>query len=403
MVNIIIPDPRNTYSYNSDTGQEQLPNSIEQMAQNVGIMDTMHQLNQEGQSQDEQLREQYEQGQAPLEGYPPPDLMESLEEPEQEERQAPRKKKHKGDKRFDDLTRRLAMKQEETEYYAAEYERAQQERDAEAQYRITLEKELLALQHKNLGNDKARLTDIIAEAAANGDARTQAEANELLHRAIVDEVETERAIHNYDQQLDILNNPSYPQPDDAIADIVYEKFVDLSDVNEIQSPAYEDWLANNPYYNPYDIHNFDEELASDVRGIKREFNKWLKMNRQGTMIGTDEYYQELDAIINQRFNGSEAAQQEYYQEEGYEPMVERRVHVPTSYGHNYAPVTPVSRQGYSNYGGGQSQYLPPLNQQETQMVRSMPMWDEMGRPITDERSKEIKYKQDKLAMMNGGL
>ena len=415
MVNVITPSQRVNVTYNVATGVETSthPQSgLEQLAQQVGLTDTMHQVNQESEYNDQQDRVDAGLIDAPEyyadEQYEEEPIDVSLGGvPSEEKQPQKRRKAKKRDKRFDEFTQKYAASMEENKALR------EQNRQSEV-YRLQLEKALLESEQKQLGGQIKDLSKVMKDALDEQDNETFVEANRLLTQVTNDRDKTSQTLRRYNEEIQNVDNyeDDYSNDETQLESYAYEKLLELSDVKELNSEPYQDWIATHPYYNPYDYENFDGDLADEVLGIKKEFNKWLKYRNEGDFIGSDDYYHELDRLIDARIEGTSLDEQEYYEEPQYQQpgysnrgysnqneesdyMANQPIHrvAIDQYGQG-GRVAPVNRSGY-NRGGTQN--LPELTRLEEQLALSMPMVDEKSRPLSD-REKIQVYKEGKAGM-----
>lgn len=451
MVNIITNGQPSSVTFNVDTGeispQVHVHDSLVKLAEETGIVDTMNDINEESYHNDQDLRDDY--GVEREEIYRQEDdsdeqpYEEQLYQDEHQQQQKPRKKsppkKTKGDKRYDDLIYKLGSKAQEAEEIARQRDATARElkqaRDEHAAYVLSIEKQRIA-------SDINRVSDIMVRAKDTDQTRSYVEGNRIMNELIIKEAQTDAAISQLAQQRE--ENDYVPEVSEYER-LAEEKFYDLSDSKEISSPAYADWLKENTYYNPYDSENYDADLAQDVHEIKRTFNKFLKHNRNAQFIGTSDYYQELDAIVQNKLYGdfvppspkgysnrgysnqredNDMKQINYSIDPDYEQSLgqaipEGQSRIRSTYpddngyqapqdayrapqqqrGPQRQGVAPVNRSGYNQqYTNNQ---MAPLDERERKLAIMMPMFDTNGRPLT-EREKLQQYASGKADMMNRG-
>jgi len=444
MVNIVTNGQPSSVTFNVDSGeispQIYVQDSLVKMAADSGMVNTINDINNESYHTDQDLRDDYGVEREPI--YQQNDDLE--EEPEQEQeqlyqeehqqQQKQRKKspqrKSKGDKRFDDLIYKLGSKSQEAEEIAQQRDATARElklaRDEHAAYVLNVEKQ-------NIEHNINRVTDIMVRAKETGQIRSEVDANRLMNELVVQESQTNAAINQLEQERE--DYAAVPQKSEY-EELAKEMFDELSDPREFYSPAYSRWLSNNTYYNPHDHENFDLDLAKDVNHIKRTFNKFLKHTGNADFIGTDNYYQEFDAVVkhklygeympptNQNYSNRGYAQQERndvrqinysidprYEESLGNAMPEGQSRIRGTYPDDpgyeaprnaYQPprqqqrqgVAPVNRSGYNQQ---YQQQAAPLSEQERKLAIMMPMVDMQGRPLS-EREKLQSYAADKANM-----
>ena len=426
-INVTAPNTRSNLIFNVDSQnieQSLIPDDIKDMAENVGIVDAINTINDESRFNDQELRQQHE-----LESNYDHSLVQNPQESvlhenpdfnhNSEHKQIKKPQKKKIDKRIDDLTYRLAIKDEEIN-------RLKQEHDAH------LLEVQLAQQKDKIEADIARISEIMVQAKEEDQTHTYVEANKILNRLIAQESDNSTAfnnLQNYYQNTDYQNEQvrSYEK-------LAEEKFYDLSDIKELKSPYYAEWLQKNNYYNPYDVENFDNELASETLELKKNYNKFLKFNKKSDYIGTNQYYNDLDSMINQKYstNIESNYSNKMYNNQSYNDQENNAMNTPYSvhidpnyerslpnqpsgdgprrhasmprndYGYQNYPTTarvaPVNRSGYNNQG--YSNQLPQLNEIQRKHALMMRGTDETGRSLSD--SEKIQSYQEELMRLGQG-
>jgi hypothetical protein len=457
MVNIIQPTQRTSITYNVDSGEIDggidVPDSIEQLAGKVGIVDAINTINDESTQTDHNLRDMYNidgqhtdghNNQPQYEDYPPDHNEHYQEEPPKKK---PQKKKNKtADQRIRELSYHNVQVQNEKEELERELKRTRDEHAAS----------ILAFEKQKIAHDIQRVSDIMMQAKEEDETKTYVDANRVLHTLITKESENDHALNSLKQQYESYG---YVDPNqEAYRKEADDRFLALSDSKELNSDAYSEWLRENPFYNPYDMENYDADLAEDVHHIKKNFNKFLKGKRNGNYIGTEDYYHELNAIINTKLFGDyqsnthgnynpNQSNQGYYQQEnqdmarhvvqidpnydqslkGAVPEGQNRMHgqypdpetysppmppqrppqqqyqqqyqAPSPQNHYSQParnVMPVNRAGYSSQYGQNE--LPTLNSDQRKIALSIPMYEQNGRPLSE--SERIYEYSRSLADMN---
>jgi hypothetical protein len=446
MVNVIQPQNRTSVTLNVDSGEidggDFVPNSLEQLAEQTGIVGAINNINHESQKTDHELREDYNIRADSPEGHNHPQYEEEEEYHPHEQREyesevapkkRPIKKKNKtADQRIRELSYQNLQTQHEKEELENELKRLRDEHAAS----------MLSFEKQRIANDINRVSDIMVQAKEEDETQTYVDANRVLHTLIHKESEADAALNSLKEHYQ-QKQPEYDYKAEE------QRFLQLSDPKEIQSDAYAEWLRDNPYYNPYDAENYDADLSEDVHLIKRNFNKFLKSKRNGNFIGTDDYYQELTNIINVKLFGDYQIPQQNtgYSNQGYnqqeDDMVRHTIHIDPQYDQslgspipegqnrmhsqqyaepdNYAPpqptrqnyqqqqqqyqpqrqapprnVAPVSRAGYS--AQYQSNNLPQLDATQRKLALSIPMYDTQSRPLSD--SERLHVYAQGLAEMN---
>mgnify|MGYP001615376443 FL=1 len=443
MVNIIQPTQRTSVTLNVDSGEidggQSVPNSLEQLAGHTGIVGAINDINQESIDNDQSLRTEYNIHAESPEGHNHPrehDYEENNSEhyEQQPKRKTTKKKSKTAEQRIRELSYQNLQTQNEKEELERELKRTRDEHAAS----------LLDFEKKRITNDIQRVSNIMVQAKEEDETQTYVDANRVLHKLLSKESEANDALEylrdHYQQET--------PNDDQEYQRAAEQRFLELSDKKELQSDSYTEWLRENPYYNPYDAENYDADLSNDVHDIKRNFNKFLKSKRNSNFIGTEDYYQELNNIINTKLFGdyNYGNQQQGYSNQGYsnqgynqredEDMSARHtVHIDPQYDqslqgampegqnrmHGQYPepdayqqsapqqyqqqrqsaprnVMPVNRAGYSQQFSANS--LPPLDAIEHKLALQIPMYDNQGRALS-ENERIHEYRRGKADLMKG--
>lgn len=430
MVNVVIPVERTSVHYNVDTDSTStvgVPDSIRQLAEDKGIYGAANSINQESREYDHQLRESDNPDYEPNNQEQENDH--EFESPQDNGEVQPKKKKRTGidkqKKRIDDVTYKYMSTLQEKEELERQLKLARDQHAAS----------MLAFEKQRLADQIDRVSEIMVEAKDNDETKTYVEANRVLHSLLTKETQATEALDLINESVEQGNTAAIPP---EIEEQQENRYFQLSDTKELESEAYVDWLRENPFYNPYDLENYDDDLASDVHEIKRTFNKFLKSKRNGNYIGTPEYYQDLDIIVQQKlFSGFDnfAAPQQHqqpqhqqqrgYSDQGYNQQQETNdmrhvVHVNPEYERSleqapqgnrihgqYAEdgtpaqqhrpqqqrqpnMAPVNRAGYNQHY--QSNDLPNLTADQHRMALQIPMFDERGRSLS-EAERIHKYRE----------
>lgn len=315
-INVIGPNnDRVALAYNTDTdtitgiNDQIMPDGIRDLAESTGVVAAMNQINQASYEHDQQLRYDHQLVNEEQPYDPRYNNEEEQFEPDTESRPKKTRRK-KGDQRFTDMAHKLSILHQEKEDLEKELRRS---RDEHAN-------SLLIMEKQKISNDIDRVSEIMVQAKDEGETQTYVKANRVLHTLINKEAQTENEMEDLRR-----NYASYDEevPDTEFEKVAEQTFYQLSDKRELNSPAYVEWLKDNPHYNSYDADNFDPDLANEIYTIKSNFNKFLKYNKNADFIGSDDYYPELDALIRNKLSNEfqyPVAQggysnQGYYQEE----------------------------------------------------------------------------------------
>ena len=356
--------------------------SILQLAQSTGMVDAMHQINQESAQADQVVSEDIGEM---------PDLQATEEENEEEK---PRKKERlKKDKEYGQKVKEL--------YYQTS--QALKERDAYALRLQEMELELLKKKNDQLERDVEHITSVMKHAKGQDDSDAYVDASrilsELTHERFKTHESLEKAQADYEQSYQSYQAPAVRE--DA-EDPRYQALVEVSHRKELNSEHYHDWLEDHEALNPYS-EDYNPHLAKEFAEVKHEFNNYLYAHNQQSIIGTSSYYEELSDLLSmhneqkygqpyQRAYASSSDDQPYTGENDMSQPITR------------ASVAPVNRQGYQNPYAGNASSLPPLSEEEKRIAEICPMTDAptvrgvQPRYLTNEEKYAI-YQQNKAKMM----
>lgn len=262
-----------------------------------------------------------------------------------------RKAKHDA-KRLHELEQRVLEAERLAEEYRLygmqkEQEAASQRSVAEAQYDHSLK----------VKEESAR--KLLTEAIEEGDVEKQVLAQDLLTQ-----FKTERTINQSyrgDSSRTVNNyyhpNQNYPQ---------------YSPQSPPHNPHFEEWLDNNSWCDPHS-EDYDYELANEAVAISRDIEKNFKFNGYSHLVGTPEFFQEINDILSNKYKINKHEQSNYARETN--PM-----------------VAPVSRSNTTrSYSTHSSPNKINLSPDEIEMARKM-VYD---RHMSD-ADKIKKYAEQKL-------
>jgi len=433
-----------------------MPNNLEAMAGQVGLIDAAHQLNQESREEDQFLREQTFENyaQPPANDFDPnnQDQNEMYEEQQFDQNQSqdfqsetqqttPRKsskKKKDGNKRFDTMAVNLAQRIKE--------------RDEALERALYLEQELIREKEARLGithtaydRQVDQITDLLIGARRDGDFEAEKAYTKALSEAQAAKNKVQENQRILQDQL--IEQERISSQKASPASPVLQELFDKRELTRLDADDAEglmDWLARNPACNP-NSPDFDEEYAGEVAKIKKAFTKTYIRSGESNLIGENEYYHELDQILDHQFgrrgnnkmtqdprmmppapNYSPQQQQNQYgpnpnYQRGYAgtpPPNSQYPYQQPQYGYpqqNYAPQPqqtnmprmytvpignnpPVSRVNRAGYGNGTTygapQYLPQLDAVHREIAMRIPYTDAQGNTITDPNQRIRLYQQD---------
>lgn len=300
MVNVTIPTPRSSGTIDTSSGEmnltmgDQQPYSLQDLADNSGLTDTMYQMNQESQQYDDQLRDEHlSDNENDQYEYHQNEESQEYDNGEAQRRPKTHRKKSK-DKRFDDLTRNYHLEREQREEYEREVKRL---RDENARIKI-LEDEhaamVLKLEQKEISDNLKKVSNIMIQAKEEDDNTTYVKANLLMNKLSLKEAENERA---YSQIQDRYSQYEHDVPQDDTEEQILQEIKKRADPRDLQSEYFGDFLRDHPYADARNVNEFDTDLADEFFSHKKKFDKSLKLSRRSDYIGTPEYYQELNDVI----------------------------------------------------------------------------------------------------------
>lgn len=395
---------------NPTTGQD----SLTQLADSVGLVDAMQTQNSQSYEEDQNLRTQFQSDGTPLtdqdhyqqESFSeneenPQESLEETQEESLESHSKPHRKKRKTkdnyNERFGELTSKLYYERDKALEAQKELQKKKEELELEKKEKEELRKILLSSQGKSIDKDLGTLSEIMAKAQSEGDTETFIKANDFRTNLILEKKKTEEAY----QQISRQEQESKVEIDPEV--------LDMFDKKELNSEMLEWWLEANPYYDPRS-EDFDADLAQDVKTIKKQLNKFLKFEGQSHMIGTEEYYHNLNEIIQERIYGpvspsyysqqkpQQKSQSLPYQTEGYQQRASSQNYQKDGTNMRISISTPEKtaarfnnpqsyhgsvNRGYTNTNQGNNKPLTAEQKYILEKVYSKtPMFDQNGRELT---------------------
>lgn len=283
------------------------------------------------------------------------------DEDEEEEQEKPRKRKKNrvtAEKRIAELTRK-----------AKEFQAIAQEAIAQ---KTDLERRLTSTEHQSLRNQeqyleaqKAKVKDILVQAAEEGDARRQAEAIEVLSQ--------------YNEELanirTLRQNSMYRQaPQPRYAELDY----DIDEPQDSIDPEYRDiaeaWLKKNSWADQ-NSRNFDARLMQKADEYSVELASAYKLEGRGDEIGNADFWQEITSYMNDNFKVRKTA-----------PKMAMKA--PSG-----APMTSPGRRSSSAESNPRIRREVILTPEQKEVARSLRgiIRDERGNRIMDAKGAEAAY------------
>lgn len=328
MVTIIEPTARPTVTLNVGTNetlyaQHGAISEQDELSKNALMSEAMMQINQDSQDYQQELWEQRDAdpelppdempNDYPYEEQPQYQVPEGeyeeypQEEYGQEEEQVeakPRRTRKKAAKKVEgSLGYNLRQKNKETDYYekqlqvkeALYQETLQRERDEKERMQKTYE---LALEKNRINDDIAKVSGVLMSAKQDQQYDTEVEANLLLQKLVNQQSYLERE----EQQLR-ADEPIADEEDSEFEQLASQELYQFSDARDLKSPVYGEFLEKYPICNPYSS-DYDRDLAEEIWQIRKGHNRELKINGMSSYIGSEEYYQEVEDLIDGHFNKS---------------------------------------------------------------------------------------------------
>lgn len=345
--------------------------SVAQLAVDSGLVNAMHQINAEEKTADNPAVE---------ENHP------SEESPRQSSRPT-----HRKDKRLAEMSEKLAAIAEEKESYAL--------RNKE------LEIQLLNARKADINRDIEDVSNLMSRSHKINDSEGYVKANKLLSKYSMNEIETERQLQEARNEIaaqqtyaQVNNNDAYHQERSADFHRIFQP-------RELSSEYYQDWLVDNEIYDPFS-EDYNPSLAAEMLSIKDEYNNYLYLNRQQKTIGSLDYYEKLNAIIDnvnqQKYGGG--FQPSFFQEETVsQPQGEQDMR--RSLG--IASVAPITRTGHDGGITSGQRQLPPLTEAEKAFAEKCDMYEgpgapgqKYGRPLQAHEKHRV-YQENKEKLLGG--
>jgi hypothetical protein len=188
------------------------------------------------------------------------------------------------------------------------------------------------------------------------------------------EIEAAKSTYNLykSQQRQQPSENSYAPHYDAQEYNNYASPYQESSYNEPENEALEEWLEKNQWADQ-NSPSYSPRLSKEVTDLAAELDDVLRYNGSANIIGTPQYYQTLDNLMNERYAVSQPNRQSesYQTSENYPPREERQMN---SGRHTVAPVT---RRGssmsdqYVNRNPNSTRQSIPLTQEEYTFARNL--------------------------------
>lgn len=352
-----------------------LSDSVLDKAIETGMVDAMQQINKESaQSEAEELQDQ--------------DTSEESRNVSSREKNSVKNKK---DRRLEDLNLKVSeLSNERDLYFAKAKELEKREKE--------LELKMMAQKKETIEQDIDRLSSLMVSAKEADDADAYVKANTLLSDHLLTKRINEDALARayYDSENAPIESPQNSEEDAS----KYLALKEISHARELRSEEYGEWLRDNDVYNPFS-EEFNPSMARDLFQVKDEYNKYLYANKKQNNIGTSDYYEELDKIID-TVNREKYSAPSFLglasdkKGEKEEPM---RKELGT------ASLAPVNRS--QSTSRQDTDRLPPLTQAEKEFAEKCAFYEgagdrnnKYGRPLQP-HEKHAMYQQMKANLPQG--
>jgi hypothetical protein len=355
-----------------------LSDSVLDKAIEVGMLDAMHQINKDSRVE----------AQADLEDSQEQDTFPETREDDSLEKETPKTKK---DKRLHDMSLQInELAKERDLFYRKAKELENREKDLQLD-RLTQEKD-------NIDRDIEHLSSVMVSAKQTDDAAAYVQANTMLSDYLLTKRINEDALARayYDSENAPIESPQETEEDVSR----YAALRELSHAREMHSEDYGEWLRENDVYNPFS-EEFNPSMARDLFEVKDEFNKYLYANKKQNRIGTSDYYEELDKIID-TVNREKYSAPSFL---GFNSNKKSEEETPMRKELGTASLAPVNRSPQKNRQDADR--LPPLTQAEKEFAEKCAFYEgagdrnnKYGRPLQP-HEKHAMYQQMKANLSQG--
>lgn len=328
----LVGNPQTGAITDTSSGNGRTLDDIANMAQDVGLVDTMNQINA---GQDPFNKEQ--------------GVEESLEDSVKPDTQEKRESRRRKENRFDKFNQQLAD--------------AQRERDTYAERLNKLEFALLKKNHEALDSEIESVADSMRVAVGENDTDSFTETQKRLAQLTAQQALSEQNLKQAQQFLEDSQREEEFDPRDVQSkEILYG----LSHPRELRSEDYYEWLDDHPVFDPF-APDFNPDLAQDLVTVKKEFNNFLSYQGNADVIGTEDYYKELDKVMDAKQRSKYSA----FSSQINDNNPPQRSNPMSSPSYAETPVSAVNRSGYNApYQHGR---LPELSAAEEQIALICPI------------------------------
>jgi hypothetical protein len=318
----------------------------------------------------------------------------NIDEGQQEVKRPPaisKKKVESFRKRIDHLTYENKIRDAQNKELAAKV-RYQEELLSETQRKLQENEEAKsAYYQENLDTREQSILSELKTAKEEGDIDKEIMLSKAL--ADVSSAKSTYDLYKSQQQSEYKKSPIDIEPNygQHYQEPYEQNYQDVYEQPENEELA--NWYENNPWADP-NAPEFSPRLRQEVDAIAAEFEETLKYNKMAHLIGTPEYFDSINNIMNSRY-GIEQPQRREQENDFYEYEEPAR----ETYKSNYN-VAPVSRNGSSmadQYAAKNPQTTRnsvALTEDEYKIARNLQIKLPNGRYMTGDEAVE-RYKKFK--------
>lgn len=311
----------------------------------------------------------------------------SIEEPEKVKRHSNK------DKRVDVLVSKYSEAARERDIASKERDEATRVRDELSIKSQQLEAALVQERMDKIEREINHASFLMEQAHSEGDSEAFVKISQHLNQLSAQKGRMDETLESVNESIQETQrhfaHKVYESKPDPLAKQRNQILRNFSHPRELKRAEYQDWLDRNPVVDPHD-DDYDPDIAQQIGYVKKEFNRYLYVNKKTDIIGTEDYYDNLDAVIQNHFS---PYVNESIQHTKEEPVSRRQFPSQRS-----APVSSVSRQGYTKSSYSSSS-LPPLSEAERMMATRSEFKDPKTGRALNEAEKIQLWRQEKLNYM----
>lgn len=183
--------------------------------------------------------------------------------------------------------------------------------------------EMVLLKEKDsLEQNINRLNQIMVQAKEEEDHNTYVEADKYRMNLLLSEREKEYELNRLKQDLNQRNSEEESEQRylEELNNKIQETLHYQSDVRDLKSEHYDDFLGDFPEIDPRNLEFYDPDIAEELLDIKKNFNKQLKRSRNYNHIGSLEYYDSLREMFGHYFDQNRAPAPQQQQQQQQQPQ-----------------------------------------------------------------------------------